>query len=257
MPYTNLPDKCIRTLGLRDAFVLCLVYRHCQMKENKFSSSIPKRSKSLGLGRNTLRRALHRLRDNGYIRDLTPDRQHEPHNYDLTTKGLKLLDSQSGSPRSGVPDQESQLETPKMGVKEYSPKSTLRKSTPTKKVAVRTAATGQMTLIENHNIQNLGGLDIEAQKCLVSLGIRADIEQKQNAPAITRGRTPAEVLMFHDENNAISKNLDRWRAAWDEKAKMPWKASLIWWKICEGQAPPEPETEPEGVPNWLKGVALT
>ncbi len=254
MGYTKTYDRAIKTLGLRDGFVLCLVYRHCHMKDGKFSASIPRRAQSLGIGRNTLRRALHKLRDAGYLNDLTPDLTHEPHDYNLTEQGLALMDSQLGSPRTGVPERESQYRTPQMGDKEYLKKSTKQKSTSKKKSSSTATAADQLVLVEERDYQNLGLLDIVAQQ-LLELGINPDIKQKRNAPLVTQGKTPAEVLMLTDEGDEIAENLARWASAYREGIELPWSPVLIWWKICEGQTPPEPEQiEAQG---WVYEGVLT
>lgn len=244
MGYTKTYDRAVRTLGLRDGYVLCLVYRHCHMRGGKFSASIPRRAQSLGIGRNTLRRALHKLRDAGYLVDLTPNLTHEPHDYNLTDLGLGLMDSQNGSPNVGVPSQESQYETPKMGAKEYLPKSTKQKSTSKKRSSSTATAADQLVLVEERDYQNLGLLDIVAQQ-LLDLGINPDIKQKRNAPSVTQGKTPAEVLMLTEEGDEITENLARWANAYREGIELPWSPVLIWWKIVEGQDPPAAEADDE------------
>lgn len=258
--YTNIPDKTIRKLGLRDAFVLCLVYRHQRRREGKFTAGVDKKARSLKISPNTLRAALHRLRRDDYIHDLTPNIRNVPHDYVLTQTGLTLA-TENWSPKSGDQELDTKDRTPITGDEEYSPSSTPSKSTKgknTKKRSSSTTATGQMTLVKEENLHNLGSLDIQEQKRLDTLGI-LNIKQKSSdhCPTVAQERTPAEVLMFYDEGGAIAANLERWAEAWQNKADIRDKPTLIWWKICELQPPPEPETEPEGVPAWLKGVALT
>lgn len=255
--YTNIPDRAVQKLGFRDAFALCLVYRYQRRKQGKFNASVDKKAKYLRLSPNTLRAALHRLRRDGYIHDLTPNARNRPHDYVLTELGLSLA-SENWSPKSGHQDLATTNWSPNLGDEEYNDSSTKAESTKAlKNTVVRTAATaGQMVLTENHDAQNLGALDIETQKCLNTLGINPDIEQATKAPTLTRGRSPAEVLMFHDDGS-ISENLGRWRAAYDDGAEITWKPTLIWWKIVELQPPPVPEPEPAEAEAWAYEGVLT
>ena len=253
MSYTNVSDKAVRKLGLRDGYVLSLVHRHCQMKDGVFKAGKVKKAKSLKISPNLLRRALNRLLADEYILDLTPNLKHKPHEYIATPKGCDLCVGrtkvfQNGSPETGVPKRESRNRSPEMEHKEYSSKE----STTTTDSINTVSSSTQAVLIENHNQQNLGALDIQAQDCLEALGIRPDLKQPfRAAPDLVKNHTPAEVLMFHDPQGDISENLGRWRAAWDDGATIADKPALIWAKIVEGQAPPQPE---QREPNtWYAG----
>lgn len=270
MPSTCVPDAAVAKLGLLDAFLVSYVARL-----GTVDTPIPTLAKEIDIGRNRLRRALHRLTTAGYLS--SSSESHTARSYALGPRspeiGLPKQESQNRSPNVGLLNQQAtQDRSPKTGVlngseseitaeSEVNPGSTesstaatsINKSSKKRKRGKQSKE--QQVLLENVDAQNLGALDIEAQHDLESLGINPDIEQKHNAPLVTRGKSPAEVLMFHDPDGSISENLGRWRAAWDDGAEIKWKPTLIWWKICEGQTPPEPEQiEAEG---WVYEGVLT
>lgn len=259
MSYTNVSDKAVKKLGLRDGYALSLVARHCQMSDGLFNASVEKKSTALGLHRSLLRRALASLVKAGYIVDLTPDRRNKPHDYELTAKGEKLV-AYDRPPKTGHLKQATYDGPPTVGQESTKVfKSTATTKSLNKSSSKYASENGQMVLVENANAQALGGLDIEAQRSLSALGIRADLKQSfRTAPPLAREFTPAEVLMFHDENGDIAGNLAAWRAAWDEGADIRDRPALIWAKIVEGQPPPHPAPadEPE-MAGWLKEVAIS
>lgn len=253
MSYTNISDKSVRSLGVWDAYVLNLVARNCLLSSGKFSAGIENQARKLKLNHNTLRSALHRLRAKGYIADLTPDRRNKPHDYIPTPKGLELV-SKNWRPKIGDQELDTKNWSPIIRDEEYSVLNTAT----TTHLNKSSSSTRQQVLIENDNAQNLGALDIEAQRSLAALGIRADLKQSfRSAPDLAQKHTPAEILMFHDDGT-IAGNLARWREAWDAGADVRDKPALIWAKIIEGQAPPDAAKADEvQMSDWLQEVIVT
>lgn len=89
--YTVVYDSAIQALGLRDGYVLCLVYRHSHMRRGVFSAGIKNKAEILELDHRQLRRALYSLKDKKLIVDLTPDRKNRPHDYGMTQAGIDLI----------------------------------------------------------------------------------------------------------------------------------------------------------------------
>jgi len=248
-----IPDQAVQELGLLDAYLLCLIRRSGRLQE-----SIPTLARQTSIGRNRLRRALHRLVRTGLVANLTPTLQHRPHTYELSRRGLGLpfWDSQNRTPNSSSttttttlnvenpPDQEvAVVRVPEIGVPKREPSK--RKKLPDE----------QMTLIEEDHNQNLGALDIQAQQHLARLGINANLCQRfDTAPDLIREHTPAQILMFHDADGAIAANLARWREAWDNGALITARPALIWAKVVEGQQPPEAAAEKET--EWWRDKAI-
>lgn len=91
VPFTMVFDTAIRELGLVDGYTLSLIFRHCLMTDEIFRAGIENKASALGIGKNQLRRAIHRLAKAGLISDQTPEIKHRPHHYLLTEKGVNLI----------------------------------------------------------------------------------------------------------------------------------------------------------------------
>lgn len=277
---TCLPDQAVQQIGLLDTFILAFVAR-C----GSLDTAIPALSTSLGIGRNRLRSALHRLVTSGHL--TASSTTHTPRSYQLGPRaaevGLPKQESYENArtPKIGVLNSEdSQNRSPKTGVlaAAETPQSTAEAafevnpgfsdcSTTTLKYSSKfknkSSSSRQAVLIKNENAQNLGALDIEAQQDLKTLGIQPNLKQRsKTAPNLAKAHTPAEILMFHDHDGDIAANLAAWRMAWSEGADITATPALIWIRIVEGQRPPEVEEPERREAAWLteareRGLILT
>jgi len=79
--FTPIIDSVAQDVGLIQAAVYGIVWRHCEMDDHICRASVGRMADLLGVSENTVRRHLNALVEAGYIIDTTPDRRNAPHVY--------------------------------------------------------------------------------------------------------------------------------------------------------------------------------
>jgi len=81
-------DWVLDTVGLYSANVYGVVLRHEEMRQGKCFASIDTMRMKVKMGRTTFCRHLSKLKQEGFIKDLTPDRVKAPHEYVTVKEGM-------------------------------------------------------------------------------------------------------------------------------------------------------------------------
>jgi DnaD/phage-associated family protein len=87
--FTPCPDALVEKYSHTTALVWGKVWRYCQMKDEMCRAAIKRLADDLGLTDDTIAKHIKLLEKGGYIKDLTPDVRHKPHEY-VDTGKLKL-----------------------------------------------------------------------------------------------------------------------------------------------------------------------
>ena len=88
--FTPVIDALAQELSTFHALVYGVVWRFCQMDDEVCTASTETLARMIGISRRTVWRYLKDLCEQGYLRDLTPDRRNVPHVYQDTGKA-KIL----------------------------------------------------------------------------------------------------------------------------------------------------------------------
>ena len=96
--FTPLIDALVKEVGVVQAAVYGIVWRHCQMSNGVCTASQDKMAELLGVHRATVLRHLKDLCKKGYLRDTTPTLRNRPHVYADTGKAkiLALVEARAG-----------------------------------------------------------------------------------------------------------------------------------------------------------------
>ncbi len=84
--FTPCPDILVEKYSHTTALVWGKIWRYCQMKDGVCRASIQRLANELGLSDVTLEKHIKLLEKDGYVKDLTPDVRHKPHEYEDTGK---------------------------------------------------------------------------------------------------------------------------------------------------------------------------
>jgi DnaD/phage-associated family protein len=87
--FTPCPDVLVEKYSHTTALVWGKIWRYCQMKDEVCKAAIKRLADELGLSDDTIGKHIKLLEKGGYIKDLTPDVRHKPHEY-VDTGKLKL-----------------------------------------------------------------------------------------------------------------------------------------------------------------------
>ena len=85
-PFTLLFDDVVAEVGLLPAAVFGVVWRYCQRRYQECYAAQQTLADHLGITRQTLNKHLTGLVEAGYLEDVTPAREGQPHTYRLTNK---------------------------------------------------------------------------------------------------------------------------------------------------------------------------
>jgi DnaD/phage-associated family protein len=104
--FTPCPDALVEKYSHTTALVWGKIWRYCQMKDEKCNAAIQRLAKELGLSDDTIGKHIKVLEKGGYIKDLTPDVRHKPHEY-IDTGKLKLkivlfMEEETGTEKNGT-----------------------------------------------------------------------------------------------------------------------------------------------------------
>jgi DnaD/phage-associated family protein len=104
--FTPCPDVLVEKYSHTTALVWGKIWRYCQMKDEKCNAAIQRLAKELGLTDDTIGKHIKILEKGGYIKDLTPDVRHKPHEY-IDTGKLRLrinlfMEEQEGTEKIGT-----------------------------------------------------------------------------------------------------------------------------------------------------------
>jgi DnaD/phage-associated family protein len=104
--FTPCPDVLVEKYSHTTAIVWGKVWRYCQMKDEKCRAAIKRLANELNLSDDTIAKHIALLEKGGYIKDLTPDVRHKPHEY-VDTGKLKLkinlfMEEEEGTEKLGT-----------------------------------------------------------------------------------------------------------------------------------------------------------
>ncbi len=91
--FSPLFDHIAGPYGTITAAVYGVVYRHCQMRDGVCRASTRRMAQLVGMDEVTVLRHIHKLVDDGYLLDLTPERRNRPHIYQLVRSAYARPDS--------------------------------------------------------------------------------------------------------------------------------------------------------------------
>jgi DNA-binding MarR family transcriptional regulator len=81
LTFSPIFDLVAAQYGLVTAAVYGVVHRHCQLRDGVCRASIRRLAQLIGVDRATVLRHLHKLVEEGFLEDLTPDQNNKPHIY--------------------------------------------------------------------------------------------------------------------------------------------------------------------------------
>lgn len=104
--FTPCPDVLVEKYSHTTALVWGKIWRYCQMKDEKCRAAIKRLADELGLTDDTISKHIKLLEKGGYIKDLTPDVRHKPHEY-IDTGKLRLrinlfMEEETGTEKLGT-----------------------------------------------------------------------------------------------------------------------------------------------------------
>jgi DnaD/phage-associated family protein len=104
--FTPCPDALVEKYSHTTALVWGKIWRYCQMKDELCRAAIKRLADDLGLTDDTIAKHIKLLEKGGYIKDLTPDVRHKPHEY-IDTGKLRLrislfMEEETGTEKLGT-----------------------------------------------------------------------------------------------------------------------------------------------------------
>jgi DnaD/phage-associated family protein len=104
--FTPCPDVLVIKYSHTTALVWGKIWRYCQMKDEVCKAAIKRLADELGLSDDTIGKHIKLLEKGGYIKDLTPEVRHKPHEY-VDTGKLKLkinlfMEEETGTEKVGT-----------------------------------------------------------------------------------------------------------------------------------------------------------
>jgi DnaD/phage-associated family protein len=104
--FTPCPDVLVEKYSHTTALVWGKIWRYCQMKDELCRAAIKRLADDLGLTDDTIAKHIKLLEKGGYIKDLTPDVRHKPHEY-IDTGKLRLrinlfMEEETGTEKLGT-----------------------------------------------------------------------------------------------------------------------------------------------------------
>ncbi len=103
--FTPVIDIMVKEIGLMPALIYGRVWRFCRMEDGVCTASLDTIAGYIGVSRKTVERHIKTLCDGGYLRDMTPDRRHKPHEYADTGKAKIMgLIAATGETESPTPE---------------------------------------------------------------------------------------------------------------------------------------------------------